>query len=43
MTYPPALSRAGHARALMALGLPLIGSNLAQMLLHVTDRALPRP
>ena len=40
MTYPPALSRAGHARALMALGLPLIGSNLAQMLLHVTDTVM---
>ena len=26
-----------HARAVLALGLPLIGSNLAQMALHVTD------
>lgn len=31
-------SRAGaHARATLALGLPLIGSQLAQMALHVTD------
>lgn len=31
------LSAAGHARATLALGLPLIGSNLAQFGLHVTD------
>ena len=29
-----------HASALLTLGLPLIGSNLAQMLLHVTDTIL---
>ena len=29
-----------HARALLALGLPLIGSHLAQMALHVTDTVL---
>ena len=36
----PAADRPGfahHARALLVLGLPLIGSNLAQMGLHVTD------
>lgn len=30
----------GHARALLALGLPLVGSQLAQMLLHVVDTLL---
>ena len=34
MTYP------AHARATLALGLPLIGSHLAQMALHVTDTVL---
>ena len=34
MTYP------AHARAALALGLPLIGSHLAQMALHVTDTVL---
>ena len=29
-----------HARTLLALGLPLIGSHLAQMALHVTDTVL---
>lgn len=29
-----------HMRALLALGLPLIGSNLAQMALHVTDTVM---
>ncbi len=29
-----------HARGLLALGLPLIGSHLAQMALHVTDTVL---
>jgi MATE family multidrug resistance protein len=29
-----------HARALLVLGLPLIGSNLAQMALHVTDTVM---
>ncbi|MBD3787660.1 MAG: MATE family efflux transporter [Sphingomonadales bacterium] len=36
----PPVDRPGfahHARALLVLGLPLIGSNLAQMGLHVTD------
>jgi len=33
-TYPQ------HARALLALGLPIIGSHLAQMALHVTDTIL---
>ncbi len=31
------LPAAGHARATLALGLPLIGSHLAQIGLHVTD------
>ncbi|GAB4382399.1 MATE family efflux transporter [Albidovulum sp.] len=30
----------GHARATLVLALPLIGSNLAQMLLHVTDTVM---
>lgn len=34
LTYP------AHARALLGLGLPLIGSHLAQMALHVTDTVL---
>ncbi len=34
MTY------SAHARAILALGLPLIGSHLAQMALHVTDTVL---
>ena len=34
MTYP------AHASAALALGLPLIGSHLAQMALHVTDTVL---
>lgn len=29
-----------HARAILALGLPLVGSHLAQMALHVTDTVL---
>ena len=34
------LTYTAHARALLALGLPLIGSHLAQMALHVTDTVL---
>lgn len=34
------LSRAGHARETLALGLPLMGSHLAQMSLHVTDTVM---
>ncbi len=34
------LSNTDHARAILLLGLPLIGSNLAQMALHVTDTIL---
>ena len=33
-------SYTAHARALLALGLPLIDSHLAQMALHVTDTVL---
>jgi MATE family multidrug resistance protein len=40
MKSSPALSKIGHARALLVLGLPLIGSHLAQMLLHVTDTVM---
>ena len=36
----PALTYPAHARATLALGLPLIGSHLAQMALHVTDTVL---
>ena len=38
MTLP--LTRTAHARATLELGLPLIGSHLAQMLLHVTDMVM---
>ncbi len=34
------LSYPAHARATLALGIPLIGSHLAQMALHVTDTVL---
>lgn len=34
------LSPATHLRALLALGLPLVGSHLAQMLLHVVDTVI---
>ncbi|MDZ4394498.1 MAG: MATE family efflux transporter [Cypionkella sp.] len=34
------MSYLSHARATLALGLPLIGSHLAQMALHVTDTVL---
>lgn len=34
------MSKPAHTRALLVLGLPLIGSHLAQMLLHVTDTVL---
>ena len=38
MTIP--MTRKAHARAILVLGLPLIGSHLAQMLLHVTDTVM---
>ncbi|MFT4151007.1 MAG: MATE family efflux transporter [Paracoccaceae bacterium] len=34
------MSLSGHVRATLALGLPLVGSQLAQMALHVTDTVL---
>lgn len=37
LTQAPPLTAAGHARATLTLGLPLIGSHLAQIALHVTD------
>lgn len=40
MTASDHLSRPAHVRATLALGLPLIGSHLAQMLLHVTDTVM---
>lgn len=33
----PPLGRAGHTRAVLVLGLPLIGSHLAQVALQITD------
>lgn len=36
----PRLSFAAQIRALLTLGLPLVGSNLAQMGLHVTDTVM---
>lgn len=40
MTTHPRLSWPAHARATLALGVPLIGSHLAQMALHVTDTVM---
>jgi multidrug resistance protein, MATE family len=40
MNPPVSLSYGGHARATLALGLPLVGSHLAQMALHVTDTVM---
>ncbi|MFN4173289.1 MAG: MATE family efflux transporter [Pseudorhodobacter sp.] len=40
MTPQPTLSLGAHAKATLALGLPLIGSHLAQMMLHVTDTVM---
>jgi MATE family multidrug resistance protein len=37
---PPALTKPEHASALLKLGLPLVGSHLAQMMLHVTDTVM---
>lgn len=37
---PARLSYPAHARALLTLGLPLIGSHVAQMALHVTDTVM---
>lgn len=37
---PARLSPLTHARALLVLGLPLIGSHVAQMALHVTDTVM---
>lgn len=34
------LSKTAHAKALLTLGLPIIGSHLAQMALHVTDTVM---
>lgn len=39
-SLPPRLSFAAHNRALLVLGLPLVGSNLAQMGLHVADTVM---
>ncbi|MDR0810626.1 MAG: MATE family efflux transporter [Gemmobacter sp.] len=36
----PILPSFSHARALLVLGLPLVGSHLAQMLLHVSDTVI---
>ncbi len=40
MSDRPAAAYSLHVRALLGLGLPLIGSHLAQMALHVTDTVL---
>jgi MATE family multidrug resistance protein len=40
MTTPQPLSLRAHAQATLALGLPLVGSHLAQMMLHVTDTVM---
>ena len=40
MKTAPTLTKTDHARALLALGLPLVGSHLAQMALHVTDTVM---
>ncbi len=40
MTTRSTLSYGAHARATLTLGLPLIGSHLAQMSLHVTDTVM---
>lgn len=40
MTSPERLSMPAQIRALLALGLPLVGSHLAQMSLHVTDTVM---
>ena len=37
MTSHPIQTYGAHARATLTLGLPLIGSHLAQMSLHVVD------
>ena len=37
---PAGMGYPAHARALLALALPLVGSNLAQMALHVTDTVM---
>lgn len=39
VTTPP-LTKRQHASALLTLGLPLVGSHLAQMMLHVTDTVM---
>ena len=36
----PRMNHAEHARATLVLGLPLVGSHLAQMALHVTDMVM---
>ncbi len=40
ISLPPASSPLGHARALLVLGLPIIGSNLAQVGLHTVDTVM---
>jgi MATE family multidrug resistance protein len=40
MTHPRRLSYSAHATASLALGLPLVGSHLAQMMLHVVDTVM---
>jgi multidrug resistance protein, MATE family len=40
MTPPATLTWRGHARAVLALGLPLVGSHIAQIAIHVTDTVM---
>ncbi len=40
MTYPARQTYPAHAAATLALGLPLVGSHLAQMMLHVVDTVM---
>ncbi len=40
MTHPARLTYSAHARATLLLGVPLVGSHLAQMALHVVDTVL---
>lgn len=40
MSFPTELSWLGHVRATFALGLPLIGAQLAQMAINVTDTVM---
>src|SRR5690606_31509147 len=40
MSTAVSMTNGAHLRAMLSLGLPLIGSHLAQFLLHVTDTVM---